>query len=454
MRSLVLFPKYSLRRRVMVLVTGVILAMTSLDLVAAHWSLQRSLTAYTTHNEVDQAGDWAQLMGVLYDEFGSWTRVQQHLASESSLEIDGQTLQQLKAVILLRDGTEIRTQANLQVKSGWKSAPIVFHKQPVATLWMQAYVSPQVNRLKRRITFNFDGAQFLVGFLTAFLAFLFVVVWIRNFLKPLEQLAQSASAMTAGDFNTPLPGGGDVEIQNVVNAFSVTRQRLQEAQETRKKVLADIHHELRTPLNVIANRLEAIHLGLFQWDKETATILHAETERIRTIVDELEQLNEFQTGIQKLSLSWIEAHDWLPQLMALYRVEANLRNVELRLSLPPSPVRIWMDKNRMSQVIINLLSNALRYTPAGKRIEVAVEAEQTGAVLTVKDEGTGIEPAYLPFIFERFYRVEPSRSRDLGGAGLGLAIVQEVVNAHHGEVTVRSLPGEGTCFRIFLPEPN
>lgn len=451
MRRFIRLPKHSLRCRVMLLTTIIIISMALLDLVAAHWSLRRSLLTYSKHNQADQAQDWAQVFGVLYDEFGSWNEVKQNLTNESSLRIDGQKLGQLTAVIVLNNGVVIRTKPQAVRQSDWESSPILFRGRKVGILYMQGYISPQVESLKRRITHSFDSAQFLVVFVTSVIAFIFIVVFVRSFLKPLEQLAQSATSMTSGEFNAPLPAGGDLEIQNVVSAFAVTRKRLQEAQETRKKVLADIHHELRTPLNVIANRLEAIHLGLYQWDAQTATILHEETERIRTIVDELEQLNDVQSGEQELHIAWVSVEEWLPKLVGLFAVEANRQGVELQLVLPSKPLQIWMDKNRMSQVMINLVSNALRYTPRGKHIHIKVEQDDSGTVIQVEDEGTGIESEHLPFIFERFYRVEPSRNRKTGGAGLGLAIVQEVVNAHGGNVTVRSFPGEGTCFRIFLP---
>ncbi|MCF8567266.1 HAMP domain-containing histidine kinase [Alicyclobacillus tolerans] len=447
-------PKQSLRRRVMVLITIVMLAMAGLDLGAAHWSLQRSLFTYSQHNQADQAADWAQLMAVLYDEFGSWNQVRQHLTREAGLQIDGQKLGQIKAVIVTNTGNVIRTQSDAVIAQSWKSSPVLFHNLRVGTLYVQAYVPLQVQTLKQRIIRDFDEAQFIVLAVTSLLAFLFMTIWIRSFLKPLEQLAVSASSMTAGDFDTPLPQNGDEEIQKVVQAFSVTRQRLHETQETRRKVLADIHHELRTPLNVIANRLEAIHLGLFHWDEQTAAILQEETERIQTIVDDLEQLNDVQTGVQKMECNWVNVREWLPKLAVLFAAEGTGRSVDLQLSIPDEPLHVWMDKNRMSQVVVNLISNALRYTPAGKRIFIQVECMAQGVVLVVRDEGIGMDPQHLPFIFERFYRVEPSRNRETGGAGLGLAIVKEVVNAHGGEVTVRSLPGQGTCFRIFLPKHN
>ncbi|QQE80039.1 HAMP domain-containing sensor histidine kinase [Alicyclobacillus sp. SO9] len=454
MTRLPVFPKQSLRRRVMVLVTTVILAMSFLDLVAAHWSLQQSLYKYSRHNQTDQTSDWAQMMGVLYDEFGSWNAVRQHLASESSLHIDGQKLSQLEAVVVPNNGGVIRTQSHAKRKPDWQSAPILFQNTKVGTFYMHPYISPQVRTLKRRITYGFDTAQFLVVFIISIVAFLFVVVLVRSFLRPLEDLAATAISMTAGAFDAPLPTGGDVEIQNVINAFAVTRNRLQEAQETRKRILADIHHELRTPLNVIGNRLEAIHLGLYQWDKQTATILHEETERIQTIVDELDELNEVQAGVQKLDLAWVSVEDWLTKLVTLFEAEATRRSVNINVHIEDKSLCILMDKNRMSQVIINLISNALRYTPPGKRIIVTVRNAVHGVVFTVEDEGIGIDSSHLPFIFERLYRIEPSRSRDKEGAGLGLAIVKEVVDAHAGEVTVRSLPGKGTRFTILIPPQN
>ncbi|QSO52124.1 HAMP domain-containing histidine kinase [Alicyclobacillus curvatus] len=425
--------------------------MAGLDLVAAHMSLQRSLFTYAKHNQADQAADWAQLIGVLYDEFGSWSRVQKHLADESALQIDGHRLGQISAVILTNTQVVIRTKTDAIPTPHWKTAPILFHGRQIGVLRMQGYVPSQVERLKQRITRNFDEAQFVVLAVISFLAFVFITISIRSFLKPLQQLAVSAAAMTAGDFDARLPKTADEEIQQVVQAFSVTRHRLQEAGEIRKKVLADIHHELRTPLNVISNRLEAIHLGLFYWDGQTALLLQEELERIQTIVDELEQLNDVEAGVHKLDCSWVIVQEWLPKLMNLFAAEANQRSVCLKLSLPADPLSIWVDKNRMSQVVVNLISNALRYTPPGKNIDVNVKFTIQQVVLAVQDEGVGIGPEHLPFVFERLYRVESSRNRETGGAGLGLAIVKEVVNAHGGDVTVRSRLGEGTCFQIRLP---
>ncbi|WDL96075.1 HAMP domain-containing sensor histidine kinase [Alicyclobacillus sp. ALC3] len=444
-------PRYSLRRRVMLLVTSVILAMAVLDLVAAHWSLRRSLFSYSQHSQVDEAVDWAQLFGVLYDEFGTWKAVQQHLPHEASLQIDGQQLGRLSAVIMLKSGGVIKTQPQAEIQTNWRTAPILYHGLDVGTLYLQGYPAPQIPGLQRRITLGFDKAQFLVVFIIALLAFTFVVVEIRHFLKPLERLALSATLMTAGEFNAPLPSDGDKEIQTVVQAFSVTRSQLHEAQETRQKVVADIHHELRTPLNVIANRLEAIQLGLFHWDEQTATILQEETERLKSIVDELARLNDVESNVSQPNFAWVDIHEWLPKLVGLFGAEAANRGVLLNVEVPDQPVQVWMDRNRMSQVVVNLISNALRYTSNGQRIKVTGVKRLSAVAITVEDDGIGIAPEHLPFIFERFYRVEPSRSRATGGAGLGLAIVKEVVNAHNGDVTVRSVPGKGTRFEIILP---
>ncbi len=270
-------------------------------------------------------------------------------------------------------------------------------------------------------------------------------------LRPLGRVGAAPRRVAAGDWETRV--GRDVssrELGQLAQSFDQMVEQLQKVFEAQRRFVADASHELRTPLTAVSGMLEMIELNADGGDpaarRRIQAALTREVERLGRLVDDL------------LTLSRVEREEPTPELVQLDSVVAELRPTlealanghDLYLQVDPVPP-VLGQRMHLEQVVVNLVENAAKYTPAGGRIGVEVHSRAGQVILRIQDTGVGIHPEALPRIFERFYRADTSRARASGGSGLGLAIVQAIVAAHHGTVDVISQVGQGTAFTIGLP---
>jgi signal transduction histidine kinase len=225
--------------------------------------------------------------------------------------------------------------------------------------------------------------------------------------------------------------------------------------------MADIAHELRTPITVIQANLEAMLDEVLPLDAEQVAALHDETLLLNRLVNDLRLLSQAETGALKLERQETDIVDLIRRVVEKIKVQAQQNGINLEIESPENLPRIWIDADRINQVLNNLIGNALRYTPQnGKIIVSAGKSSGLGDAIqiSVTDTGPGIDPKALPFVFDRFYRADQSRARNSGGSGLGLAIVKQLVEAHGGKVEAISpvfsegdKQGYGTRITITLP---
>jgi heavy metal sensor kinase len=278
-------------------------------------------------------------------------------------------------------------------------------------------------------------------------------VLVHRALKPVERIAAKAEAITQHNLSERLPvvDSGD-EIERLSVSLNHMISRLEDAIDGSKQFVADASHELRTPLTVMRGELESLaqNVALTGDTRETLGSVLEEVERLADIVESLFALSRLDAG---------EAHaEWLRfdlgELAATTAEQMSLLAIDKNVSIDcesASGVRVEGDPARLKQVIVNLLDNAIKYTPGGGRVRLSVRGENGFAILDVVDDGIGIPADALPHVFKRFYRVDRSRSREQGGAGLGLAIVRSICSAHGAEVEVVSAPGRGSTFRVRQP---
>ena len=227
--------------------------------------------------------------------------------------------------------------------------------------------------------------------------------------------------------------------------------KLAQENQLRRQMTADIAHDLRTPLSVLSGYIEAMRDGVLKPQPDRFDTMFLEMEHLKHLVEDLRTLSLADAGELSLQPQPVQAGDLLLRAEEFFRHAAALQQVELVSQIEPGLPLVIVDAERMVQVLENILSNALRYTPAGGKIELSAAAEGDGVRLTVRDNGPGIAAEDLPFIFNRFYRGDKARVDDQGESGLGLAIAKAILEAHGGNISVESEPGQGTTFRIFLP---
>jgi heavy metal sensor kinase len=278
-------------------------------------------------------------------------------------------------------------------------------------------------------------------------------VLVRRSLEPVQRMARKAEEITLHNLSERLPAGhsGD-EIEELSVSLNHMISRLQDAVDGSKQFIADASHELRTPLTVMRGELESL--------AQAPDLAHEMRETLGSVLEEVERLGEIVESLFALSrLDAGEAHaQWLrfdlAELAATTAEQMGLlaEDKQVRVECASTPgVMVEGDRARLKQVIVNLLDNAIKYTPSGGRVRLSVRRDDGHAVLDVSDDGVGIPAEALPHVFKRFYRVDDSRSRQQGGAGLGLAIVKSICTAHGAEVEVASTPGKGSTFRIRQP---
>ena len=281
------------------------------------------------------------------------------------------------------------------------------------------------------------------------LALTFVIA--RRVLGPVSALTGAVRRMEQGDLDVRVatPRSGD-EVAELGTAFNSMASRLSSNERLRRQMVSDVAHELRSPVTNLRCTLEAMQDGLTPMDRAGVDVLLEETLFLQRLIADLQDLALAEAGRLTLQSAPVDVAD------ALRRAAASLgagAGAPITLTIDPVPGTVLGDAVRLEQVFRNLLSNARQHTPTDGRIDATVRVGTTGALsIAVADSGDGIDAAHLPFVFERFYRADGSRSRATGGAGLGLAIVRQVVLAHGGQVTAESGgPGHGSRFTVTLP---
>lgn len=292
-----------------------------------------------------------------------------------------------------------------------------------------------------------------VTLITGISGIIFGIVMSRSLTAPLNNLAAAAQAIGARNLSQRVEEKGSDELKAVARSFNEMAATLEQAEQLRRNLLADVAHELRTPLSILQGNLRAILDEVYPLNQAEMARLYEHTRFLSRLVNDLHELA--QAEARQLPLHRQETN--LAQLVKTtaesFRPGADEKGVTLDIVLPDDSPSLQVDPARLTQVLQNLLANALRHTPAGGKITLRLEAHPESLHLVVADTGEGIPAEYLPHIFDRFYRTDPARSRDRGGAGLGLAIARAIIEAHDGRITATSsgIPGEGSIFTIQLP---
>ncbi|MFD3374219.1 MULTISPECIES: ATP-binding protein [unclassified Streptomyces] len=270
----------------------------------------------------------------------------------------------------------------------------------------------------------------------------------RRLVRPLRAL--TAAARGPGDRHARVPVTTNDEIGRLAAAFNDLSARRERAEEQRRAMVSDIAHELRSPLNNIRVWLEAAEDGVAEPDDDFTTSLLEEALQLQHLIDDLQDLAAADAGVLRLHREDVFVRDLLQQVATAHRAAADSAGVTLTVRAEDDP-KLYADPVRIRQMIGNLVSNAVRHTAARGSVEVSAVGAETEVRIEVRDTGRGIEPEELPYVFDRFWRAEKSRSRSTGGSGLGLAIVRQLTHAHDGTVAVHSTPGAGTVFGVTLP---
>ena len=329
-------------------------------------------------------------------------------------------------------------------------AAFLIEREPVL-----AYLVPLedtgLGSIEARFITSVNRSLLVAIFAAGLVALLLTLLLSRSLLGPIGALTSAAQAMEKGDLSQRVAVRARGEIGELAKAFNAMADGLARLEQLRRNMVTDVAHELRTPLSNVRGYLEALRDGVIQPTPETIASLHEEAMLLNRLVDDLQELALVEAGQINLVCQPVQVEEVVERAVQLLEPKAREKGLAVEVCLAEDLPPVEADAERMGQVIRNLLDNALTNTPAGGEIRVSARTSDGQVEVSVQDTGKGIAPEHLPYVFERFYRADQSRTRSTGGAGLGLAIVKRLVEAHGGQVWIDSQVGKGTTVTFTSP---
>uniref|UniRef100_A0A5Q5BL13 histidine kinase n=2 Tax=unclassified Mycobacterium TaxID=2642494 RepID=A0A5Q5BL13_MYCSS len=320
----------------------------------------------------------------------------------------------------------------------------------------QAGVPPNsLEEMHAEEAYGYATAISITGALAVSVLAALAVSWYlsRRLQRSITEVASAATAVADGryDIRVSPPHLGE-DFDALAHAFNQMASQLQSVEVTRRRLFSDLAHEIRTPLAVLEAYFEAIEDGVRSLTPETAAMLRDQTGRLVRFAGDLGALARAEESSASMELEPIDIHSLVQRCAAAAQSGYSRKGVELCTAVDVDLPPLWGDEQRMSQVLANLLDNALRHTPSGGRVEISARRDGHRVLIRVSDNGEGIAAEHLPHVFERFYRADSARARQNGGAGIGLAIAKAVVEAHGGTIAADSAgAGRGTVFTVTVP---
>lgn len=279
------------------------------------------------------------------------------------------------------------------------------------------------------------------------------LLFSRQVVRPLQAISNASLRIADGHYEERVGEEWDDEFGQLAHSFNQMAEKLEQVEARRLQLIGDVSHELRTPLTAIKGSMEGLIDGVLPSTSETFEQIHHEADRLNRLVDDLQELSRVEAGAVEINLRPVELTDVTRTSILMMERQFADKGVSLTTSLPANLKPILADEGRTLQVLLNLLGNALRYTPSGGRVTLSAEPHSKEIWIAVRDSGIGIPVEHLPHIFDRFYRVDKSRSRQLGGgSGIVLTIAKHLVEAQGGRIWVDSQgEGKGSVFTFTLP---
>lgn len=274
----------------------------------------------------------------------------------------------------------------------------------------------------------------------------------RRLIAPLQRLTQAADRIGQGHLDVHVPIQSKDEVGQLANAFNTMADNLDRQETLRKQFTADIAHELRTPLTSIQSYIEAFQDDVLPADQENLSSIHEEIDRLVDLSSDLKDLSVAEIGALKLNLEPLDLRQLLEKVLHSLNPLIQRKKLTLNWKAPEEPVSAFGDERLLTRLFYNLIQNAYQYTEAGDQITVTLTQLSNISEISIKNTGLGIPEEDLPYIFERFYRTDKSRTRETGGTGIGLALVHQITDLHQGTITVQSKVGQETEFIVKLPK--
>ncbi len=333
--------------------------------------------------------------------------------------------------------------------------PLVYQTQTIGYLLVSEANNVQLSARDQAFLEQVNLALMQAGALAIALGLLMGVILARSLSAPLSRLADAARRITHGQTGQRVPLTGADELRDLAASFNEMADHLEEAERLRRNMISDIAHELRTPLSVIQGNLQAIIDDVYPLEKTEIEDIYEESVMLHRLINDLHELAQAEAGQLSLNLEAADLVALAKNTTSLFEGLAQEKGIRFDFNAPADLPLVQADADRARQILHNLLGNALRHTPEGGQVSLSIARAQSQGGnflrISISDTGPGIPAEALPHVFDRFWRADKSRSRAEGGAGLGLAITRQLVQAHGGQIGVESTVGQGSRFWVTLP---
>ena len=390
-----------------------------------------------------------------YQAHGSWAGVAEYLRQRDPPPEPGAPPRPPQFVLLDQSDVVIipvqpyRSGDRLPASEVERGAPVEVLGRRVGTV-IDGAQRPALSPREAQYLASAQRALSQAAFGAALIALLGGILLARNLTRPLRDLTHAIEAMAQGELKQEVPVRSTDELGTLTVAFNKLSSDLARSNELRRQMTADIAHDLRTPLSVINAYIDGLRDGVFRPTPERFEAMHTEMRHLQTLVEDLRTLSVADAGELPIQRVPVSAEALLDRLARAHTPQAEAQSLTLQVLIEPGLPDMMVDPERMIQVLGNLVTNALRYTPCGGQIRLRAYRQRGAVALAVQDTGAGISPDTLPHVFDRFYRGDQARTRD-GESGLGLAIAKSIVEAHGAKIEVESKLGEGTSFTVLIP---
>jgi signal transduction histidine kinase len=386
-----------------------------------------------------------------YYQQGSWEGIQPLVVQWGNLHGQRIILTDNQGVVIADSVEELLGEPYQADAPGRVIAP-PWERSAIGTFYLTPESPPGVGLISLQILYLAIGRFFLWGGLVAVaIAVALAFLLSRGTLAPVKALTVASEKLGRGDFSQRVQIKDKGELGKLARTFNSMASDLERAEKLRQNMVADIAHELRTPLSNIQGYLEALRDGLVKPDKKAIRSLYEEASLLSRLVDDLQELSLAEAGELKLVRQAGDIGELIGQVVAAAEAQRKAEGLSFVVELPEKLPPVDIDSRRIGEVLRNLLENAVAHTGRGDTITVAARQMDKLVEVSVTDTGEGIPAKDLPNIFERFYRVDKSRTRATGGTGLGLTIARRLVEAHGGTIEVQSEPAKGSRFAFTVP---
>ncbi|WP_257875855.1 HAMP domain-containing sensor histidine kinase [Thermoanaerobacterium thermosaccharolyticum] len=407
---------------------------------------------YLKQSSDNEFNNIASSIAEVYKETGDWNETGNRIAHNLMMSGYGIKVRDLKGNTVIKISSMF-TMMGIENsgKTTTKTLPIMVNGRKAAYVDITYSGTMPMNKLDYKFLYDMNKYIAIITIVTIIIV-LIISIYVSKYLtKPILNIAHVASKLENGNYDVRVKEiPREEELLTLTAAINHLGASLKNQGMLRVQMTQNIAHELRTPLSTLKSHLEAIIDGVWEPSKERMVSLYEEVVRLSNLINDIELLNKIEIDNLKINKVRFNLSDLIKSLLINYESIFINKNQHLEKNIEDG-ISIFADKDKISEVVINLLANANKYTGEGGNIKVKLYKEGKYAVLSVSDDGIGIPKEDLPFIYERFYRSEKSRNREYGGSGLGLSITKAIIKAHNGMINAESILNEGTKFTVKLP---